>query len=954
MKLISLIAIFLFFGFPIFAQQIKSENDTVFFRSFTDNKNENPTYTVIQIRKGCEQKIPDYLIVRSITSDIKIIKSKSFTFFKDLQVCIITKQGANNFWKYSPTVSLNNTKKSKQAIGTFIISAKNIEQVIGKWNDKKIPFKLIQFRNNDDVAIINCTFETLQNFIETDEDVVFIDVNQQAKKEIELVGYDRSLNGINQSNYSFANANGKGITIGIKENLLHINDIDLQKRTIPSTLASSQVDAHATVVATLAGGAGNSSYLGRGLAWQSKFYPSTFANLFPDAIAQLTQNYVTVQNHSYGTIIQNFYGAEAKAYDEQTKQQPQLIHIFSSGNSGETTAQTGPYSGIIGYANTTGNFKMAKNIITVGATDTAGNITGFSSSGPLYDGRLAPQISALGPNGTSDAAAIVSGAVALAQQVYRDSNSNNLPSGSLVKALLYNSADVYKTGINYKTGFGSLNAFNAIKTINKRSYFENSLGANETFSHNINIPVSAGNLKITLCWTDTATSINNNKTLVNDLDIELTHVTSGNVFYPWVLSSFPAVDSLKKPAVRRRDSINTAEQISLQLPSSGAYVIKVLARQISTINKQPFSVVYNWDTLNKLQFTNPLNAEDVNRNENEVLKIKWEVILTDTNSLGNLFITYDNGLNWQQIASNIQLKNKQFNWIIPNISGVAQLRMNSSFGTFFSERVIIAPTTQIKVDYYCNDSLKLSWNKHVFANNYQLYNLKDSAYLSLINTITDTSIVLSSTQNATNIFAVQPILSNGLLATRSAAINAAVQGVNCFYNTLFATDLKDKIQLSLTLSTTGIIDSIVFEKLNENGSILNTISKIKTAFNSLNYDAFDLNPSKGKNFYRVKMKRSNGTFYYTEIVTTINNGNQFIFLYPSPSKRNQLINYEVKELTRPLMLHIYNNLGSKLKEIPIGFSGSFSSAGLPSGIYFYELLQNDGLKLDNGKMVIIE
>ncbi len=951
MKLICLFAILLFAKNHIFAQQNKLENDEAVYLKYTEKKNENSTYQIIQLSKVCENKLPAHLIVRSISPTIKIIKNNDLLFLKNIESCIINKRAANNFWKYSPTLELLLVKKLKNTPTSFIISANNIEAIIDRWTNNKIPIKLIKLNIDHNVAIINSTYETLQNVIVNDADVYFVDVTQQPKNEIELVGYDRSLNGINQTNFAFANANGKNITIGIKENLLNINDIDLQKRTVSSTLASPQVDAHATVVASLAGGAGNSSYLGRGLAWQSKFYPSTFANLFPDATALLTQNNVTVQNHSYGTIIQNFYGAEAKAYDEQTKQQPQLIHVFSSGNSGEITTQTGAYSGIAQFANTTGNFKMAKNIITVGATDTAGIIASFSSAGPLYDGRLAPQISALGPNGTSDAAAIVSAAVALLQQVYKDSNSNNLPNASLVKAVLYNSADVFKSGITYKTGFGSLNAFNAVKTINKRSYFESSLGANETFNQTINIPANAANLKVTLSWTDTATSINNNKALVNDLDIEVSN--AGNVYLPWVLSSFPSADSLKKPAVRRRDSLNTAEQISLPLPTSGAYNIKVVAKQINTINKQPFSVVYHWDTLNKLQFTNPLNAEDVNRNENEVLKIKWAVALADTNSVGNLFITYDNVLNWQQIATNIPLKNKQFNWIIPNTAALAQLRMNTAFGTFFSDKFIVAPITQLRVDYYCKDSLRLSWNKHLFANNYQMYNLKDSAYLSHINTITDTSVVLSSTQNITNIFAVQPILSNGFLATRSAAINAATQGVNCFYNTLFATDLNDKIQLSLELSTAGIIDSLVFEKLHENGTVLNVISKIKTGLNNTAYNAFDVNPTEGKNVYRVKMIRPNGSFYFTEIVTIISNGNQFIFLYPNPSKRNMLINYQVKSIPSPLTLQLYNSMGSRLQAIPIGFSGSFSNAGLPPGIYFYEVLQKDGLKLANGKIVVI-
>jgi hypothetical protein len=59
------------------------------------------------------------------------------------------------------------------------------------------------------------------------------------------------------------------------------------------------------------------------------------------------------------------------------------------------------------FANLTGNFKMAKNVLTIAAIDSTDEIPDLSSAGPVYDGRLAPQLTAPGPNGTSDAAAFV-------------------------------------------------------------------------------------------------------------------------------------------------------------------------------------------------------------------------------------------------------------------------------------------------------------------------------------------------------------------------------------------------------------------------------------------------------------------------------------------------------------------------------------------------------------------
>jgi hypothetical protein len=151
-------------------------------------------------------------------------------------------------------------------------------------------------------------------------------------------------------------------------------DLDLHKRVLGSSIASTNVTNHATVISTIIGGAGNSFYDGRGIAYGCKFFSSSFEDLFADDAAILNANNVTVQNHSYGTIIQQFYGAEAVSYDEHAWQDKNFIHVFSAGNDGMSFAADGRYANIPGYANLTGNFKMAKNIITVGAIDNKGNI----------------------------------------------------------------------------------------------------------------------------------------------------------------------------------------------------------------------------------------------------------------------------------------------------------------------------------------------------------------------------------------------------------------------------------------------------------------------------------------------------------------------------------------------------------------------------------------------------
>ena len=132
--------------------------------------------------------------------------------------------------------------------------------------------------------------------------------------------------------------------------------------------------------------------------------------------------------------MENDYGLNAIAFDKSANNNEGLLHVFSSGNSGSATSNSGVYSGITGFANLTGNFKMAKNILTVGAVDSFGNVAPLSSRGPAYDGRIKPELVAFQKNGTSEAAALVSGTALLLQQYYKNQNADSVLPSALVKS----------------------------------------------------------------------------------------------------------------------------------------------------------------------------------------------------------------------------------------------------------------------------------------------------------------------------------------------------------------------------------------------------------------------------------------------------------------------------------------------------------------------------------------
>ncbi len=931
---------------------ITNEEDSIFKKYSNSEATAKSNFYIV--KNNATSVDCNFKIIRAITSSINIVEISNTNLFTEKNNCIKKIATANNRWKYSPSIENRLNKLIKRnTLETFTISVTDLNLFLNKWNKNGNDFVILQSILLQHALVIKCNTRFFINNLIPDSDLLYADIFTNPTPEIQLIGYNRSLNKINLANEAIPSANGNGIIIGIKEKQMDVVDIDLQKRINTSPIASADLDNHATVVATLAGGAGNSFYTGKGVAWKCRFFSSTFSNLFPDDGNVLLQNNVTVQNHSYGTIIQNFYGAETVAYDAQTWQNKNILHIFSSGNKGQEANTQGNYANINGFANLTGNFKMAKNIITVAATDTADNIEPFSSAGPLYDGRMAPQIAALGPNGTSDAAALVSGAAAIIQQVYRDSNNNVLPTAATVKAILYNSADDVATkGIDYKSGFGALNIFKAVRLIEQRKYESNQLAQNESWAKNITIPIQAANLKVTLCWTDTAALLQNNKALINDIDIEVTEIATGNKYFPWVLSSFSNIDSLKLLPKRKRDSLNTAEQISIDFPTAGQYQIKIVGKQIQTINKQAFSIAYSWDTIHVFNFTNPINADDIDRNEDEKLSIKWNVAVLDTNTVGNLAISYNNGATWQPIASSIKLIKQQYKWNIPDTATKAKLKMDCSFGTFFSRDFIIAPVTKLNVAFLCKDSMQLSWNPHVYASSYTLYSLLDSAFMKNIVTTSDTSIILQRNNSIGNIFAIQPKLLNDLWATKSASVDVRNQAVNCYYKTLLADIDGSTINVMLELSTTINIDSVQFEKINELGQVLEKLDKQMVSVNQFVYNTKDKNPIAGRNYYRAKLFLKNGASFYSEIASVISNGDKFIFLYPNPTRFNQPINYQVKEVLGKLDFIIYDIRGRILSVQSIGASGKIEIKNLPTGVFVFKIVNDNGTVLDKGKFII--
>lgn len=805
-----------------------------------------------------------------------------------------------------------------------------------------------KFNTSELAAYPGLRFYTIQSSLKVLMDsvlslpsVLFVeDGNRKAREESLVSNLDLATNKINVVHNQYPQWNGDGLTVSIKEDRPDTADIDFKGRYISTSLSSSILSSHATNMATMLAGGGNTWYLGKGAAWGAFITPSNFANLLPDPLPILQQYNISVQNHSYGVGIENFYGADASIYDANMNANPVLMNVFSSGNKGTSASSTGAYSGIAGFANLTGSFKMAKNIITVGATDSFSNVAMLSSKGPAFDGRIKPELVAFGIDGSSGAAALVSGVSLMLQQEYKSMNGN-MPASALVKAVLLNSADDRgNKEPDFSNGYGSLNALNATRTISSRRYFSGSVTNGTLQQFSLPVPAGIKKLKITLVWNDPPATINAARALVNDLDLEL-QGPSGQLWKPWVLNTFPHKDSLALPATRKKDSINNAEQVSLDNPAAGSYVISVKGYSIPT-GSQSYYIAYQLDSSDVFEWHYPLSMDPVFMGMPNTLR--WQSSFATAN--GNLDYSIDNGSTWQLIDPAVNLSTGYYTWNTAPTIKKALLRMRIGASVFISDSFVIAARTLTGVGFNCPDSFLFYWNKLPTVNNYNLYAL-GSRYMEPVLQTADSFLVLQKAANPSLHYAVAPLV-NGKEGVRSYTINYRLQGVDCYFRAFLASIVNNTTLLDLSLGSLYNVQKIVLEKWD--GSRYIPIQEL-TNNSSLQLNLIDNKLTHGVNLYRVKLLFYGGGYAYSSAESVFYFGSSNYVLYPNPASQYQEIHIAQAEVDVAIM-QIFNVLGARIYEKVLDDRINIIPAGkLSKGVYFIKII-NNGKQQEMLKLVV--
>jgi gliding motility-associated-like protein len=574
---------------------------------------------------------------------------------------------------------------------------------------------------------------------------------------------------------------GKGITIGEWDGAGVGSHIDFNDRVInKNPFVSNSNGNHATHVCGTITGGGIIDPFGQGMAPKARLFGwDFFGNIPAEMDTACFRDSIVMTNNSYGygsdpCATRGTYDGISRNLDILVNMYPYLSHQFSSGNSRSSNCAAG------GYRTINSGFQSAKNIITVGALQFNDGNSTFHSYGPMRDGRMKPEICAMGVsvysttpfntyqggwNGTSMSCPGATGTIALLYERFKQLNSNKKPFNHTLKAIVCNTADdIGNLGPDYAFGFGRINAVSAMKVIEENTYKVDSVNHNGSRVDTVFVQPGKGRFQVMLVWDDIQAVASASPSLINDLDLEVQN-PSGTIFRPWTLD--PACHTCLP--TRRRDSLNNAEQFYIDNPVSGKWVIRVRGKSVSTGN-EIYTVTYS-------QIDNFVRVSYPNGHETMVpptaaapQTIAWDAFGTT----GTFTVEYsaDSGTTWNTIATGISNTTRYLTWNnAPATLNTrkALIRIKNGTLTDMSDTVFhIYYRANQPSGITCSNQVHLFWPKTTSAVSYRVLQSINS-YMEPIGTTTDTFFTVTGLVNGlTYWFSLEAIGPNGENGPRCA------------------------------------------------------------------------------------------------------------------------------------------------------------------------------------------
>jgi len=475
---------------------------------------------------------------------------------------------------------------------------------------------------------------------------------------------------------------------------------------------------------------------------------------------------ITNQSYTGGNISPDEADAQLLLY-------PELMQVAASGNTGKIDPGTG---GPKYFTIASGSAENAKNLISVGAIDIYNQIvTGAnsgSSKGPTLDGRLKPELVAIGAGatstnstvqyiqnedstttlncisnlysglsfGTSYAAPQVAGGLALLYEYYRDnpstipliSDTHPNPNAGLMKSIACNTADdLGNPGPDYSYGFGRMNLRKAKKALENHWYSAGEFQADGSLSTSIPLLVNDPDMyaiKVMLYWHDPVSDPGLSSTdpmLVNNLDLSVTALLdNGNEdHFPLVLD--PANPAL--PAVEGtnaiKDNLNNIEQVVIKAttdhPIAPVYYLNVSTS--GTTGNQRYYLT--WELIEPgITITSPYPDEVIANGGTRNSYIEWDYYGDEDNVNNKFRVTITDNNGYEHSSGDISGELRIYKW-----EKCSHLNINTSDLVVRVERldsndaiIYSAENTfdvynavndkNLQLDYFCDNQVCLSWN----------------------------------------------------------------------------------------------------------------------------------------------------------------------------------------------------------------------------------------------------
>jgi len=567
---------------------------------------------------------------------------------------------------------------------------------------------------------------------------------------------------------------GKGITIGEWDGGGAGSHVDYNDRVIlKNPYVAGSNSNHAThVCGTITGGGVIDPY-GQGMAPKANLFSwDFFGNIAAEMDTACFRDSIVMTNNSYGygsdpCATRGTYDGVSRNLDILVNMYPYLSHQFSSGNSRSSNCATG------GYRTINSGFQSAKNIITVGALQFNDGNSTFHSYGPMRDGRMKPDICAMGVNvystlpsntyqggwnGTSMSCPGATGTIALLYERFKQLNSNKKPFNHTLKSIVCNTADdLGNVGPDYAFGFGRINAVSAMKVLEEKTYKVDSVTQGNSLTDTVYVKPGTARFQVMLVWDDMYAAAGASPSLINDLDLEVQD-SAGNIHLPWTLN--PACHTCFP--IRKRDSLNNAEQFYFDNPKSGKWVIRVKGKAISTTNE-----VY---TITHSQIGNYIRVSYPNGNETMVpptstapQTIAWDAF--GANGTYTIEYSADSGVNWNNITTGLAASNRYFTWN----NAPANLNTRKALIRIKNGSLTDVSDTTFHVFYRanqpngmtCSSQVHLYWPRTTGAVSYRvLQNI--NSYMETIGTTKDTFFTVTGLVNGrTYWFSLEAISANG-------------------------------------------------------------------------------------------------------------------------------------------------------------------------------------------------